>query len=90
MPLLKYESEVFVKTGAWSSLYDLESSLVLEELFLLYRACANEVSMSMKIAAAAQGADVDLNEDWYEPEPEQAAGAYEIRSMPFGLGYEIA
>jgi len=46
--------------------------------------------MAMKIAAAAQGADVDLNEDWYEPEPVEAAGAFEIQSLPFGLGYSVA
>lgn len=47
--------------------------------------------MNMKIAAASQGADVDLNEDWYEErEPDKAASAYEISSLPFGLGYSVA
>lgn len=64
--------------------------LTLEEMFLLYRASSNEVAMDMKIAAASQGADVDLNEDWYDPEPEVAANASEIRSLPFGIGYSVA
>jgi len=90
IPLLKYESELMIKCGAWSSLYELEDSLILEELFLLYRACANDLSTSIKIAAAAQGADVDFNEDWYEPEEVAPASGNEIRSVPFGLGYEVA
>lgn len=90
IPLLKYESELLIKCGAWKSIYEIEDSLVLEELFLLYRACSNDLSTSIKIAAAAQGASVDFNEDWYDPEPIEAAGSYEIRSMPFGLGYEVA
>lgn len=90
IPFLKYESELLIKCGAWKSLYEIEDALTLEELFLLYRALANDTSMSMKIAAAAQGAQVDLNEDWYDPEPIEAASAREIRSIPFGLGYEVA
>lgn len=81
---------MLVRSGAWKSLYELESLLTLEEMFLLYRASTNEVALAMKISAAAQGADVDLDEDWYSPEPEEAMGAYEIRSMPFGLGYSVA
>lgn len=48
----------------------------------------NENSYNMKILAASQGADVDLNEDWYDPEPEEVIGASNIGSIPFGLGYE--
>ena len=42
----------------------------------------------MRIAAAAQGAEVDFNEDWYDPTPIVAAPAYEIQKMSFGMGYE--
>ena len=56
---------------------------------MLYRACANETNTTMKIAAAAQGADVDFDDDWYDPEPIQAADAHEISSIPFGLGYSV-
>jgi len=90
IPLLKYESELLVRCGAWKSLYEIEDSLTLEEMFLLYRASSNEVAMDMKIAAASQGADVDLNEDWYEPEEEQAASGYELSALPFGMGYSVA
>ena len=81
---------MLVRCGAWKSIIEIESILTLEELFLLYRASVNEVATNMKIAAAAQGADVDMNEDWYEPEPEEAASAGEIQSLPFGLGYSVA
>lgn len=90
IPFLKYEAELLVRCGAWKSIFEIEDSLTLEELFLLYRASVNETSMDMKIAAATQGADVDFNEDWYDPssEPEEPAGGSEIVSMPFGLGYQ--
>lgn len=48
----------------------------------------NENSYNMRILAAAQGAEVDLNEDWYDPEPEEVINASSISSIPFGLGYE--
>jgi len=80
-----------VQTGAWKSLEELEESLILHEMFLLYRACTNEFSKSLKISAMAQGADVDLEEDWYSPsefkgKKEQQLGAFDIASM-IGLGY---
>ena len=83
---------MFVKTGSWLNLYELESQLTLNELFLLYRACANETSMNMKIAAAAQGADVDFDDDWYDPapvQPKKPASAMEMKSKGisgFGMG----
>jgi hypothetical protein len=69
-------------------LLELEDSITLDELFLLYRACGNETSIQMKIMAASQGADVDFDDDWYDPTPTQAANASEIASIPLGLGYE--
>lgn len=62
--------------------------MTLDELFLLYRACNNETNTQMKIMAASQGADIDFEDDWYDPEPIVAAGASDIASIPFGLGYE--
>jgi hypothetical protein len=44
--------------------------------------------MQMKIAAAAQGADINLNEDWYNPEPPRAMQAHDILQSGIGLGYE--
>jgi hypothetical protein len=88
IPLLKYESEIFVRTGAWKSIFELEANMTLDELFLLYRACNNETNTQMKIMAASQGADIDFEDDWYDPEPIVAAGASDIASIPFGLGYE--
>ena len=42
----------------------------------------------MKIAAAAQGADVDFDEDWYDPAPKRIVQGHDIMQMGFGLGYE--
>jgi hypothetical protein len=67
----------------------LETHLTLNELFLLYRACMNETNTAMKIAAAAQGAEVDFEEDWYDPEPPRVAQAHDILDMKFGMGYEV-
>ena len=44
--------------------------------------------MHMKIMAASQGADVDFDDDWYDPEPITAVDASSIASIPIGLGYE--
>jgi len=74
------------------NLYELENSLTLNELFLLYRACTNETSTSMKIAAAAQGADVDFEEDWYDPAPKaQKTGATAMELQSKGItGFGMA
>jgi len=91
MPLLKYESELLVKCGAWKSIYDLEESLTLHEMFTLYRAATNDFNMNVKALAATQGADVDWEEDWYDPEPPKPPEVLEggdLRFMPIGLGYE--
>ena len=69
-------------------MHELEDSITLDELFLLYRACGNETSIQMKMLAASQGADVDFDDDWYDPAPIKAAGASEISQIPIGLGYE--
>jgi len=89
---LKYESEIFVQTGAWHSLEQLEESLILHEMFLIYRACVNDFSKNMKALAASQGADVDFEEDWYDQSnnaKNHAVTQTEINMLPkgFGLGY---
>lgn len=48
----------------------------------------NETSTAMKIAAASQGAEVDFDDDWYDPAPIVAASSHDIGQMGFGLGYE--
>jgi glucose-6-phosphate isomerase len=79
---------LFVRSGSWLSLDQLENNLTLNELFLLYRAAQNIVSVEMKIAAAAQGADVNFEEDWYDPPPKRAIQPLDIAQMGIGLGYE--
>lgn len=47
--------------------------------------------MTLKAQAAAMGAEVDWEEDWYDPEPPQKPEAIEgsqLRFLPIGLGYE--
>ena len=92
IPLLKYESELLVKTGAWKSLLEIEESLTLDELFLLYRAANFAFAMQVKAQAAGMGADVDWDEDWYDPvekKPDVLEGG-DLRFMPIGLGYEAS
>jgi hypothetical protein len=63
-------------------------------MFLLYRACTNELSKNIKVAAAAQGADVDFNEDWYDQSsaPQKRAmqphDIAQLAGMGLSLGYE--
>ena len=55
----------------------------------MYRALGNEYTKSIKASAVAFGAEVDFNDDWYEPEPELAASKTEIAQIPFSMGYEL-
>jgi hypothetical protein len=71
----------------------LEESLNLDELFLLYRACTNDLSTQIKITASASGADVDWSEDWYDEmiygaKPPEVIQQSDLRLIPIGLGYE--
>ena len=82
---------MLIKCGAWKSIYEMEDSLTLDELFILYRAANNDFTMSMKASAAAQGADIDWDYDWYDPEPPsppEVLQGDDLRFMPIGLGYE--
>lgn len=61
-------------------------------MFLLYRACTNEFSKTIKALALSQGADVDFEEDWYDTSEnvrDHAVTQTEIRMLPrgFGLGF---
>jgi len=41
--------------------------------------------------AASQGAEIDWDEDWYDPEPPKPPEVIEnsdLRFIPIGLGYE--
>lgn len=69
----------------------MEDQLTMEELFLLYNASKHQFTMSLKAQAAAMGAEIDWDEDWYDPEPPkkpEAIGGNEVRFLPIGLGYE--
>lgn len=57
-------------------------------MFILYRACNNEINTQMKIAAASQGADVSFEDDWYDPEPPEVLGKSDLHSIPIGLMIE--
>ena len=82
---------MLVRCGAWVSIDELEQSLTIDELFMLYRAASADFTLNMKAMAASQGADVDWDEDWYSPEPPKPPEVLEggdLRFMPIGLGYE--
>jgi len=36
----------------------------------------------------AQGADVDFNDDWFDPEPPKVITKDAAVALPFGLGFE--
>jgi hypothetical protein len=57
-------------------------------MFLLYRACANDTNMTMKVMAASQGADIDFNDDWYDPAPPEVLSQNDLRGIPIGLMIE--
>lgn len=63
----------------------------MHELFLLFRACTNEFTKSIKASAIGFGAEVDFDDDWYDPappEPVKTVGKDDLRFIPIGLGYE--
>lgn len=52
------EQEVFCECGAWKNFLDLEESLSLDELIVLYEATVERQSRAMKSMAAASGAEI--------------------------------
>ena len=88
---MKFEAELFSRCPAWKSIYELEESLTLDEMFLLYRAANNIFVMNMKAQAAAAGGEVDWDDDdWYDPAPPKPAIVLEqqdLRFLPIGLGF---
>jgi len=69
----------------------MEDSITLEELFLLYRASNNEFTKQIKASAIAFGGEIDLDDDWYEPEklpPPEVIDGSNIGFLPIGLGYQ--
>jgi hypothetical protein len=60
-------------------------------LFLLYRAANDHFTMNLKAQAASMGAEIDWDDDWYDPAPPKeipTLGASDFRFLPIGLGYE--
>lgn len=49
--------------------------------------------MTLKSQAAAWGAEVDWDEDWYDPVPAPkpvALSGGDVKFLPIGLGYEAS
>ena len=47
--------------------------------------------MNLKSQAASMGAEIDWDDDWYDPAPPKeipTLGASDLRFIPIGLGYE--
>ncbi len=64
----------------------------MHELFLLYRACGNEYTKTIKASAVAFGGEVDFDDDWYDPlppEPEPYIDGSNFKSLPISLGYHF-
>lgn len=64
----------------------------MHELFLLYRACGNEYTKTIKASAVAFGGEVDFDDDWYDPAPaeDNSITADNFRDIPIGLGFEFS
>lgn len=65
--------------------------MLLHELFLLYRACGNEYTKSIKASAVAFGGEVDFDDDWYDPLPEEEKpyiSSSNYGSLPIPIGFE--
>ena len=80
-----------MQCSAWKSIEELEDSLTLEEMFLLYNASKHQFSMTLKSQAAAWGAEIDWDEDWYDPAPPPkpvSLSGGDVKFLPIGLGYE--
>lgn len=56
---------------------------------MLYRALGNEYTKTIKASAMAFGAEVDFEDDWYDPAPPEVANKTSIAQMPISLGYEM-
>jgi hypothetical protein len=52
------EQEVFCECGSWKNFLDLEESLSLDELIVLYEATVERQSRALKSMAAAAGAEI--------------------------------
>lgn len=64
--------------------------MLLHELFLLYRACGNEYTKTIKASAVAFGGEVDFDDDWYDPLPPEEKPYIDgtnYSSLPIGIGY---
>lgn len=62
-------------------------------MFLLYNASQYQFNLTLKSHAAAMGADVDWDDNWYDPEPpKKPVPIYgsDVKFLPIGLGFEQA
>ncbi len=63
IPLTILEQEVFCECGSWKNFYDLETSLSLDELIVLYEAAVERQQRLLSSVAAAMGAEVNMPDD---------------------------
>lgn len=58
---------------------------------MLYRACGNEYTKTIKASAVAFGGEVDFDDDWYDPAPDPEPDVIDgsnVKYLPIGIGYE--
>ncbi len=102
MPLVDLESEVFAECGSWKNFWEMEDSLSLDELVVLYERTMERQNRLVETMAAAMGADVSRTSEsdrsgdpvpaWQiDPsvggEATPVFGADEAAALPIGLGY---
>lgn len=61
LDLVHYESRVFTSVGRWANFDELEESLTLPELFMLYGESVEREIRDFKATAKAFGAELELN-----------------------------
>lgn len=63
IPLTILEQEVFCECGSWKNFDDLERSLSLDELIVLYEAAIERQQRLLASIAASMGAEVNMPDD---------------------------
>jgi len=63
IPLTILEQEVFCECGSWKNFEDLETSLSLDELIVLYEATIERQQRLLMAVASSMGADIDIPDD---------------------------
>jgi len=86
VPLTVLEQEVFCECGAWKNFDDLENSLSLDELVVLYEAANARQNRMIMAVGMAMGAEMEMPDDkdgyLYSDSDPQLEGKSKSHYMP--------